>query len=123
MSELINQRVLLVEDSPVVSLDTEEMLREWGCIVLGPATNMAAALQLSDEELDGAIVDINIRGGKAFPLLKILDNRAVPFLLTSGYADWSMPAEWRDRPRLTKPYTASALRQSLLDLLTNSAGR
>lgn len=116
--DLIGKRVLLVEDSPVVSLDTDQMLRDWGCVVVGPAANMAAALQLSEEEeLHAAIIDINIRGGKAFPLLKILERRRVPFLLTSGYADWSMPPEWYDRPRLAKPYTPTLLRTGLLKLL------
>jgi hypothetical protein len=79
---------------------------------------MAAALQLSGEEaIDGAIVDINIRGGKAYPVMKILEQRGIPFLLTSGYADWSMPEEWQGRPRLAKPYTPNMLREALLRLL------
>jgi len=94
------------------------MLRDMGCVPVGPAANMAAALQLAGgEPLDGAIVDINIRGGKAFPVLRILADRSVPFLLNSGYADWSMPDEWSDRPRLAKPYSPASLRDSLLKLL------
>jgi hypothetical protein len=41
----------------------------------------------------------------------------VPFILTSGYADWSMPDKWRDRPRLQKPYTLDDVRRALGDLL------
>ena len=115
---LDGRRVLMVEDSPVVAVACEDMLRDMGCVPVGPATNMAAALQLaSDEPLDAAIVDINIRGGKAFPVLKILADRGVPFLLASGYADWSMPEEWQDHPRLAKPYSLTSLRDSLLGLI------
>ena len=115
---LAGRRVLVVEDSPVVAEACGDMLRDLGCVVVGPAGNMAAALQMaSDEDLDGAIVDINIRGGKAFPVLKILAGRGVPFLLTSGYADWSMPEEWQGRPRLAKPYTPAGLRAGLEELL------
>ena len=115
---LEGRRILLVEDSPVVAEASADMLRDFGCEVVGPATNMAAALQLAGEEaLDAAIVDINIRGGKAFSVLRILAGRSVPFLIASGYADWTMPDEWRDRPRLAKPYTASLLRESLVALL------
>ena len=117
-ADLHDRRVLVVEDSPVVAEACEDMLRDMGCVVVGPATNMAAALQMAREEaIDAAIVDINIRGGKAFPVLKILEGRGVPFLLTSGYADWSMPEEWRDQPRLAKPYTPNLLREGLLKLL------
>ena len=115
---LHGRHILIVEDSPVVAEACDDMLRDMGCRVVGPATNMAAALQLAtEEELDAALVDINIRGGKAFPVLKILAGRGIPFLLASGYADWSMPEEWRDRPRLAKPYSPNLLRESLLALL------
>jgi CheY-like chemotaxis protein len=115
---LDGRRILVVEDSPVVAEACADMLRDMGCAAVGPATNMAAALQMSqDEELDAAVVDINIRGGKSFPVLRILEARGVPFLLTSGYADWSMPEEWQGRPRLAKPYTPNQLREGLLALL------
>ena len=115
---LVGRRILVVEDSPVVADACGDMLRDMGCILVGPATNMAGALQLAGEEaLDAALVDLNIRGGKAFPVLRILGQRGVPFLLASGYADWSMPDEWQDRPRLAKPYSPNLLRESLIDLL------
>jgi DNA-binding NtrC family response regulator len=117
-TELEGRRILVVEDSPVVADACGDILRDMGCVAVGPATNMAAALQMSGEEaIDAAIVDINIRGGKASPVLKILHDRGVPFLLTSGYADWSMPDEWQEQARLAKPYTPNQLRESLLSLL------
>lgn len=115
---LAGRRILVVEDSPVVAEAADDMLRDMGCVVVGPATTMAPALEMAGEqELDAAIVDLNIRGGKAFPVLRILRDRSVPFVLTSGYADWSMPEEWLGQPRLAKPYTPNQLRESLLDLL------
>ena len=120
------RKVLLVEDSPVISEATEMMLADMGCAVVGPAGTMAPALRLAtDEQLDAAVVDINIRGGKAFAILTILEKREVPFLLTSGYADWSMPEEWRGRPRLAKPYGEDDLRAAMAALLggtKNEAG-
>lgn len=121
--ELDGRRILVVEDSPVVAEACDGMLRDMGVDVVGPATNMAAALQMAGEEpLDAAVVDINIRGGKAFPVLRILHGRGVPFVLTSGYADWSMPEEWREQPRLAKPYTPNQLRESLTELLAGQLG-
>jgi DNA-binding response OmpR family regulator len=112
------RKVLLVEDSPVISEATEMMLSDMGCEVIGPAGTMAPALQWASEApLDAAVVDINIRGGKAFSILTILKERNIPFLLTSGYADWSMPEEWRGRPRLAKPYGEGELRDAMAALL------
>lgn len=116
--DLKDRRVLIVEDSPVIAEDTEQMIEEIGCFVVGPATTLADGRQLAEkEQIDAAIVDINIRGGKAFPVLRILEDRGIPFLLTSGYADWSLPEEWQDRPRLQKPYNPLMLREQLIELL------
>ena len=120
---LAGRRVLVVEDSPVVAEAADDMLRDMGCLVVGPATTMAPALEMAGgEPLDAAIVDLNIRGGKAFPVLRVLRDRSIPFLLTSGYADWSMPEEWQGQPRLAKPYTPNQLREGLLNLLASEAG-
>jgi CheY-like chemotaxis protein len=117
-SELDGRRIFIVEDSPVVADDSAEILQELGCVVVGPAGNMAAALQLAEgEDFDAAIVDINIRGGKSFAVLKILEARGIPFLLSSGYADWTMPEDWIDRPRLPKPYSPDMLRVKLAEVL------
>jgi CheY-like chemotaxis protein len=117
-SKLQGRRIFLVEDSPVVADDGAEILQELGCSVVGPAGNMASALQLAEsEEFDAAMVDVNIRGGKSFAVLKILEARGIPFLLVSGYADWTMPEEWAGRPRLPKPYTPETLRAKLSELL------
>ncbi len=117
-SELDGRRILVVEDSPVVADDSAAILEELGCTVIGPAGTMAVALQMAEaEDFDAAIVDINIRGGKSFAVLKILEGRQIPFLVTSGYADWTMPEDWAERPRLAKPYTPGMLRVKLAELL------
>ena len=122
-SKLAGLRILIVEDSPVVAPFAEAMLEVLGCEVVGPAGNMAAARELAeDAELDVALIDIRIRGEKSFPLCEILDRRGVPFVLTSGYADWGVPDEWRDRPRLPKPYNMDDVRGALLEAVGESEG-
>ena len=111
------KRILLVEDSPIVSDATEQMLQDLGYVVIGPANTMATALEVSQsEEIDIAIVDINIRGAKAYSVLKILDARQIPFILTSGYAGWDLPVEWLGRPRLLKPYSPELLAAAINSL-------
>jgi len=117
--DLQGRRILVVEDSPVVAPLTGEMLEELGCVVVGPAISMAAARPLAEgEEIDGAIVDIRIRGEKVFPVCEILAGRAIPFVLTSGYADWPMPEKWRDRPQLPKPYKLKDVEAALMGLFS-----
>ncbi|MCL6729267.1 response regulator [Sphingomonas hankyongi] len=118
MSELAGCRILVIEDSPVVGPFTAELLAELGCEVVGPAPNMAAARELvENEEVDAAVLDVHIRGERVFPICEMLEAKGVPFLLTSGYADWQMPEKWRDRPRLQKPYTLDQVQAALAALL------
>jgi CheY-like chemotaxis protein len=118
MDELASRRILVVEDSPVVGEVLKEMLRDLGCEVVGPMGNLGIALELAaDEALDAAVIDLNIRGGKVYPVARLLADRGIPFLVVSGYGDWTMPEEWRARPRLTKPFSADALEAELRALL------
>src|SRR5438309_11550827 len=104
-ADLRGRRILLIEDSPVVAPFTAELLQEVGCTVIGPAPNMAAARELIENaSFDAALLDVHIRGERIFPICEVLASKGVPFVLTSGYADWSMPEKWQDRPRLQKPY-------------------
>jgi len=116
-SILQSRRILVVEDSPVIALVLDDMLTDLGCIVVGPAQNMAVAIELAaGETFDAAVIDINIRGGKIYPVAETLRDRGIPFLLASGYADWTMPPEWQERPRLTKPYTIETVERALKTL-------
>ncbi|MBA3676987.1 MAG: response regulator [Sphingosinicella sp.] len=121
-AKLESRRILVVEDSPVIAVVLEDMLQDFGCVVVGPAGNMAVALELAaSDDIDAAILDINIRGGKIYPVATMLADRDVPFLLASGYADWTLPPELMDRPRLVKPFSAEDVEQKLAELLRRDA--
>ena len=112
--ELSGRRILVVEDLPVVAPFTVDALEDLGCAVVGPAPNMAVAREMIEAgEFDAALMDIHIRGERVFPLCEVLAAKGVPFVLTSGYADWSMADKWDDRPRLQKPYTIDQMEAAL----------
>jgi CheY-like chemotaxis protein len=118
MTALAGPRILIVEDSPVVGPFTVDILEDLGCRGIGPAPTMAAARALIEtEDFDAAIMDVHIRGERVFSLCDALAERGIPFVLTSGYADWQIPDEWQDRPRLQKPYSFDQLRDALSHLL------
>jgi len=112
------RRILVIEDSPVVGPFTADMLGELGFEVIGPAPNMARARELAENgNYDAALLDIHIRGERVFPLCEMLEANSVPFVFTSGYADWQMPEKWEGRPRLTKPYSIEEISKALGALL------
>ena len=99
---------------------TADVLAELGYEVVGPAPNMAVAREMVDAgKFDGALMDVHIRGERVFPLCELLAARNVPFVLTSGYADWTMPEKWDDRPRLQKPYTIDQVEEALSGLFSD----
>jgi CheY-like chemotaxis protein len=123
-SPLARKRILVIEDSPVVGPFTADLLTELGYEVVGPAPNMAIARELIDgAAFDAALMDVHIRGERVFPLCEALDERCVPFVLTSGYADWSMPGKWKDRPRLPKPYSIEQVEDALAAVLDDTPAR
>ena len=118
---LTGRRILVVEDSPVLGPFTADILEELGCEVVGPAPNMAAARQLVEQgDFDAALMDVHIRGERVFGLCELLEDRGVPFVFTSGYADWTMADKWHDRPRLQKPYTLEQVEEALSGLLSSA---
>jgi CheY-like chemotaxis protein len=119
-AELKGRRILVVEDSPVVGPFTVDILDDLGCKVVGPAPNMSAARQLVESaEFDAALMDIHIRGERVFPICELLDSKGIPFVLTSGYADWNVPEKWEFGPRLQKPYTIEQVEKALKALMND----
>ena len=103
---LADRRILVVEDDMMIAVLIEQVLQDLGCIVVGPAGRLDAALRLAGSEaLDAAILDVNIRGELVYPVAEQLRTRGIPFVLASGYGDWALPPAFRSQPRLTKPFT------------------
>lgn len=116
-------RVLVVEDETLIAMDIEAALQALGCAVIGPTGKLETALQLANSDLDAAILDVTIRGGKVFPVAERLLALGIPFVLASGYGDWALPEHLRDQPRLTKPFTPAELEQRMRSLCNDVAMR
>jgi hypothetical protein len=88
-----------------------DVLCDCGCCAVGPAPRLAQGLMLAAvERLDGALLDVNLAGEACFPIAAALDARGIPFAFLTGYSDGAIPAEYREVPRLMKPFTNAALR-------------
>jgi DNA-binding response OmpR family regulator len=103
--EFSGLRILLVEDDLLLAMEMEDLLRDLGCRIVGPFGRLSHAQEAAlNEELDGAIVDLNLRGEMSFPLIEDLRRRSVPCILCSGYADLpEMKSRLREIPKLGKP--------------------
>ena len=110
MSPLANLRILVVEDEAFIALEIEEQLRWFGCEVIGPVGRLERALELARASaLDGALLDVTIKGGFSFPVATELRQRDVPIVFSTGYAPESLPAAFQGLPCLRKPFSAKQL--------------
>jgi|SRR4051794_37317997 CheY-like chemotaxis protein len=108
--DLTGIRILVVEDTLLIADLIVEQLEEVGCDVIGPASHVERALALVEaERLDGALLDINLRGELCFPIADALAERGVPLAFLTGYGESVVPPAYRARPRLSKPFLLSDL--------------
>jgi CheY-like chemotaxis protein len=116
-------RILVVEDEWLVALALEAMLLSWGCAVVGPVPRIDEAMVVARAEaLDGAVLDVNLRGELAFPVAEMLQARGVPIVLCSGYAALAVvPDAFATVRQVSKPYDEITLRRALEGALTDHA--
>ena len=119
-SPLPGNRILLVEDEGLVALMMLEMLNDLGFAVIGPYANMAdATAALVNEQIDAAILDVNLANELAYPLADTLNSRGIPFVFVTGYGAETIDPGYSAVPVLQKPIE----RRTLKDVLVRATGR
>ena len=102
-------QIFVVEDEAMIMLDLEDILRDLGHEVLGTAANPQTALDLLDGLVaapDVAIVDANLGGSSARPVVDALESHGIPVVLTSGYGASELKRLGLDHPIVRKPYSS-----------------
>lgn len=109
--DLTGLRVLVVEDWLLVADEIQWMLEQLGCEVIGPVPRIPLALALiRREQVDAAILDVNLGDDPVFPVADELQRRHVPFVFATGYDRGVFPPKYADHPRLSKPFSLRELR-------------
>ncbi len=109
------RRVLVVEDDIVIAMLLEDMLRELGCKVIGPANTLPQAFTLAEANavIDVAFLDVNLRGEAVFPLADTLQSRGVPMIFSTGYGEGGLREADAGAQILFKPYRSHQLATAL----------
>jgi PAS domain S-box-containing protein len=113
------KRILVVEDQHLIAEQVEEVLLGAGCNVVGPVPTITRASRLVvEEELDAAVLDINLNGEMIWPVAEALQSRGTPFLFLTGYAEAvELPAGLGKVLRIGKPFEPEQLVCSLAAIL------
>ncbi|MCP3053728.1 HWE histidine kinase domain-containing protein [Aurantimonas marianensis] len=85
---LTGLRGLIVEDSVIIALDTEQLLLDNGMERVFTAANLAEARQIIESEpFDVALLDVNLGTETSFSLIGPLNRKNVPFVFVTGYGE------------------------------------
>lgn len=118
VAKLNGLRVLVVEDEFLAAKSLATSLQALGCTVVGPASTVEEALQLiKSEDVDAAILDINLSPGTSEPVARSLRYLNRPFVFITGYSNIGiLPDDLRGHVILTKPTDPISLASAVTQL-------
>jgi len=110
------QRIVIVEDEPLIAFDNEHMLGDAGYEVVATVDTLADVTRLlGDEEIDLILCDIQLRGdGDGMDVARAAEAKGVPVLFVSG--NCPVDAQTLGVGCLAKPYTEKTLKGALVAL-------
>lgn len=105
-------RVMVVEDEALVAMVVTESLTDLGCSVVGPFSRCSDAIAaIEAEEIDAAILDVNLDGEMVYPLADMLEAREVPYIFVTGYGAESIDRRFTHVPVIQKPVERHVLQR------------
>jgi len=98
--------VLLVEDSPIIAMNTEALLLEMPVGGVRMASSVAEALALIETEtFDLGILDVNLGKENSLPVAERLAALNIPVIFATGLSEeLPLVGAWSSAPVLKKPY-------------------
>lgn len=117
-SRIAGCQILVVEDDFNIAMAVARLLKGKAVKVIGPAATVPDALALigNTERIDGAVLDIDLRGVVVYPVVDALRSNGVPVVFVTGYDEEHVISAYRDIPCVRKPVAI----ERLLDVI---AGR
>ena len=114
----VPSNALVVEDSIIIAMDTEDCLRELGVADIDVSSTVAGALASIEKRQPAfAILDYNLGSESSERVAEELHRRKVPFWLATGYGEMGERInELGARGLLTKPYGKNELTEVLAKL-------
>ena len=112
---LAGLRILIVEDNLFAAMELEDTVLRLGGEPVGPVSRIDQGMDLARREpLDGALLDVDLRGELVFPLADVLESRNVAIIFASGYEPAQVfPDRFANHPRMRKPYLERELARTM----------
>jgi CheY-like chemotaxis protein len=115
--------VLLVEDSLIIALDAEDILKRLGAAEVVTTGTIEQALEvIEDLKPDMAMLDINLGDQTSYAIADRLSDLGIPFLFATGYGEQAqLPQDHEARTVVQKPYTLENVARVLPKLVRETA--
>lgn len=115
---LTGKRILVIEDEYFIAADLKRALTAAGAEVVGPTGGLEDGLDLlANGSIDAGVLDVNLEGNFSYAIADAMVQRDVPFLFVTGYDGWALPEQYRDTPRVAKPFTMQTVVHRIADLI------
>lgn len=117
------KRVLVLEDSLIIAMEAEDILRAVGVETITICNSIEQARDaVSADRFDFALLDVNLGEVMSFEFAREVAAAEIPFGFVSGYSDTlDFPEDLQDRPLLVKPFDEDAMREFLRRLFPSEA--
>ena len=109
----MTQRVLIVEDDPLIAMDLEAIASETGAAATVCSSVREAFEHLERSEFELALLDVDVTDGQTFGVARRLRERRVPVCFVSAVRVADIPADIADAPLVPKPYRVAELRERI----------
>jgi CheY-like chemotaxis protein len=107
-------RVLVVEDEALLAETLCDLLLNGGCQPVGPAANVAIALNLVEtSRIDAAILDVRLMDEMSFAVAYALRARGIPLMFLTASQRGELPADLSDEVLIEKPFKAPMLLETV----------
>lgn len=109
------RRVLVLEDSLIIAMEAEDILRAVGVDTITICNSLEQAREaIKADGCDFALLDVNLGEVMSFDFAREVAAANIPFGFVSGYSDTlDFPEDLQDRPLLVKPFDEDAMREFL----------
>ncbi|RYC28853.1 response regulator [Lichenibacterium minor] len=116
--DLSGMHVLVVEDEALLADVMADELEAFGIVPLGPCPSVASAMEAirDSARLDGALLNVQLRGELLFPIADELRLRGIPFVFVTGN-DPTVTQGYPDAPVHSKPAEIADVLASLAALI------
>ncbi len=111
----IDGAALILDDSLIIAIESEELLRTAGASEVYSCNSVDAALDALDKgDVTFALLDVNLGSETSLPVAEQLWIDGIPAVLATGYgANEDMLNEFPPLPVLSKPYTVAEIKDVL----------